>query len=190
MGRLKSIIIKSIAVVFGEILVHLYGDILKVKSKIIHTKNGLKKDLLITIYERKLYKLGSWIGYNSVIEKNPVFPHGIQGIFISCEAHIGANCVIFQQVTIGSNSIPQHVRNGSPTIGDNCYIGAGAKIIGRVTIGDNCRIGANCVVVKDIPDNCVVVQSSPRIIQKENLDNKYSRNSTNNTADGRPMSSS
>lgn len=48
--------------------------------------------------------------------------------------------------------------------GKNVYIGAGAKIIGNVSVGNNVRIGANCVVVEDIPDNCTVVMSKPKIV--------------------------
>jgi len=63
---------------------------------------------------------------------------------------------------------------GAPKIGDNCYIGAGAKIIGNIVVGNNVRIGANAVVVEDIPDNSVVVMEKPRIIQKEEiLDNRF-----------------
>lgn len=62
---------------------------------------------------------------------------------------------------------------GAPTIGDNVYIGAGAKIIGGVMIGNNVRIGANCVVFKDVPDNTTVVMGQPRYISKENINNKF-----------------
>jgi serine O-acetyltransferase len=55
---------------------------------------------------------------------------------------------------------------GGPIIGNNVFIGAGAKIIGNIKIGNNVRIGASCVVVEDIPDNCTVVMHKPRIIQK------------------------
>ena len=60
---------------------------------------------------------------------------------------------------------------GSPTIGNNCLIGAGAKIIGNVKIGNNCRIGANAVVTTDLPDNSVCIAGKTIIIQKENLVN-------------------
>jgi serine O-acetyltransferase len=93
-------------------------------------------------------------------------------IFISGSATIGSKCVLFQQVTIGSNTLIHSNGMGAPTIGDNCYVGAGAKIIGNVTIGHNVRIGANAIVYKDVPDNCVVVGDC-RIIQRDNLNNRY-----------------
>ena len=57
---------------------------------------------------------------------------------------------------------------GAPTIGSNCLIGAGAKIIGNVHVGNNVRIGANAIVVDDVPDNCTVVMNKPRVIVREN----------------------
>lgn len=96
------------------------------------------------------------------------------GIFISNQAVIGKNCVIFQQVTIGSNTLADGKRTGSPVIGDNVYIGAGAKIIGQVRIGNNCRIGAGAVVYEDMPDNSVAVCAPTRILPRETpLDNRY-----------------
>ena len=63
---------------------------------------------------------------------------------------------------------------GAPTIGNNCYIGAGAKIIGGITVGNNCRIGANAVVTENVPDNCTVVSSKIRIIEHQyDLDNRF-----------------
>lgn len=79
-------------------------------------------------------------------------------------AVIGDNCTIFHQVTIGSNTLADSLCAGSPHIGNNVYIGAGAKIIGNVKIGDNVRIGANCVVVEDVPNNSTVVMPKARII--------------------------
>ena len=84
---------------------------------------------------------------------------------ISIDAQIDS--VIFQQVTIGANTIEGSKSYGAPTIGSNVYIGAGAKIIGNANIADNCRIGANAVVVEDVPYNSLVVTDKPRIIVKE-----------------------
>ena len=93
-----------------------------------------------------------------------VTPHGLAGIFISYGASIGKGCTIYHQVTIGSNTLPDSKGQGAPTIGNNVYIGAGAKIIGSVTVGDNARIGANAVVTFDVPGDATVVQESPRVI--------------------------
>ena len=56
---------------------------------------------------------------------------------------------------------------GGPTIGDNCLIGVGAKIIGNITIGNNVKIGANAVVFEDVPDDATVVLNKPRMIIKK-----------------------
>ena len=87
-------------------------------------------------------------------------PH-ISGIIISYFASIGDDCTIYQQVTIGQENIAHEGQ--APTIGNNVYIGAGAKIIGPIKIGDNVRIGANAVVTKNVPSNCTVVGAN-RII--------------------------
>jgi len=115
----------------------------------------------------------SFIGHSAVISGPICFPHGLNGIFIAGGSRIGKNCVIFQQVTIGSNPLPFSKTTGLPTIGDNCYIGAGATIIGKIHIGDNCRIGANCTVFADIPANSIVVAQQPKIIPKTDMINKY-----------------
>ncbi len=125
-------------------------------------------------HQRYLERFGGGIGLDTVFAGVPVFPHGFQGVFISEGATIGKNCVIFHQVTIGSNALPDSGKPGSPTIGDNVYIGCGAKIIGNVHIGNNVRIGANCVVTQDVPDNATVVLERPRVILHNTpRDNRY-----------------
>ena len=120
------------------------------------------------------YENNSYIAWDSTFGGEPCVPHGEKGIFISGGAKIGKNCIIFQQVTIGSVTLPDSKGVGSPTVGDNCYIGAGAKIVGKVKVGNNVRIGANATVYKDVPDNSVVVSSIQQNIIKENtLVNKY-----------------
>ncbi len=72
------------------------------------------------------------------------------GIVIHPEARIGANCLIMQQVTVGTRD-----KTGVPDIGGHVDIGAGAKILGPVRIGDHAKIGANAVVVSDVPSGAV-----------------------------------
>lgn len=98
---------------------------------------------------------------SAVFGSKPYLPHGLNGIVVSRKAKIGANATILHQVTIGirmvackSNRLEDAI---APIIGDNVFIGAGAKIIGNITIGNNVIIGANTVVTKNVPDNHTVV---------------------------------
>ena len=94
--------------------------------------------------------------------------------FLFRRGRLSVKIVIFQQVTIGSNTLPDSQRPGAPVIGDNVYIGAGVKIIGGVKVGNNVRIGANAVIFTDVPDNCVAVVNGVRTIHKsEPLDNRF-----------------
>ena len=147
-----------------------YGDVWEMRAK---HPDFVNNSLLVHSWLSFFSKRNSSIPVSVNIDGTPFFPHGPVGVFISKNARIGKNAVIFQQVTIGSNTIPGS-NVGAPIIGDNCYIGAGAKIIGGITIGNNCRIGANACVYSDLPDNSVAVCSPTRIIQKnEILDNSF-----------------
>lgn len=65
-------------------------------------------------------------------------------VVINSNARIGANARIHVGVNIGANA------GGSeaPRIGDNVYIGPGAKIFGDIEIASGVAIGANAVVNK------------------------------------------
>ena len=90
--------------------------------------------------------------------------HGFSTI-ITAE-HIGTNCWINQQVTIGYND-SKTKGLGRPWIGNNVRFSAGSKVCGPVKIGNNCIIGMNAVVVKDVPENNVIIPS-PTIILYDN----------------------
>ncbi len=84
------------------------------------------------------------------------------GIVITPHAVIGNDCLIHQNVTIGSP------RGGMgpdemPRIGDRVEIGAGAVILGPVRIGHDSRIGPNTVVRADVPANSKVLPPEPEI---------------------------
>lgn len=152
---------------------YLYGDIWHLRDICAATHNPKH----IRRYQAYMDYFCASINYETKIESVPTFPHGILGVFISRYAHIGKNCVIFQHVTIGSNTLIGSKLKGAATIKDGVMIGAGAIIIGAVTIGENARIGAGCVVVKDVPPNATVVSATNRIIEHEvELDNTFTGN--------------
>lgn len=142
-----------------------YKTVWRYREKALTSRSALVRGINKCKYYKQMNKFNAFIPLQSHFEDMPMFAHNYSGIFISVNAQIGKNCVIFHQVTIGSNTLPDSNGKGAPKIGNNVYIGCGAKIIGNVTVGDNVRIGANCVVTKDIPDNCTVVAPHPRIIE-------------------------
>ena len=158
----------------ARLLIVPFGNIWKLKCLCQKISFRPVKKVLLFLYRMHQYENGSSIAWNSEFDGEPCFPHGMKSIFISRGARVGRNCVIFQQVTIGSNTLADSNLVGAPVIGDDCYIAAGAIIVGNVRIGNNVRIGANAVVYKDIPDNSVVVSGEQKIIAKENtLDNRF-----------------
>ena len=77
---------------------------------------------------------------------------------------MGERCSISQGVTIG---VLGGERDGVPRLGNDVYIGAGAKILGPVTIGDGAIVGANAVVLEDVPPGATAVGVPARIIQRK-----------------------
>lgn len=92
--------------------------------------------------------------------KYPMFYHTFSTI-INCK-QIGDNCVFRNNTTIGNKAENNDCR---PIIGNNVNIGANVVIIGDITIGDDVIIGAGSVVVKDIPNNCIIAGNPTRIIK-------------------------
>lgn len=103
-------------------------------------------------------KLGLTIPKNTFEKGLCIVHHGT--IVVSPYARIGRYCRIHPSTSIGEY-------NGAPTIGNNVYIGPGAKIFGPITIGNNVVIGANAVVNKDVPDNVSVAGVPARIISSK-----------------------
>jgi serine O-acetyltransferase len=87
--------------------------------------------------------------------------HGGLGVVLHDNLVIGANSVIYQHVTIGGRE-----KSGTPKVGRNVYIGAGACILGDVTIGDNVKIGANSVVLQNVAEGQTVVGIPARVVEK------------------------
>ena len=97
------------------------------------------------------------VKYGLFIEPN-VFGMGlcinhIGGIVINPRCRIGNYCVIHQNVTIGNDG----KIDKAPLIGDNCFIGANACIIGNIVLGSNVTVGAGAVVTKNFGSECTLV---------------------------------
>lgn len=101
--------------------------------------------------ERTLHLACSEIGPGLFIQ------HGFATIVAA--RRVGRNCWINQQVTIGFTR-----PDDRPSIGDDVFVYAGAKILGDVTIGDGACVGANAVVLEDVPPGATAVGVPARIL--------------------------
>lgn len=108
----------------------------------------------------KLHKLSMKLGFeiplNTVGKGLSISHKGT--IVIHPDARIGENCRLHVCVNIGTSMGTQ---NDVPKIGDNVYIGPGAKIFGPIEIGNNTVIGANAVVNKSFSEGNVTIGGVP-----------------------------
>jgi serine O-acetyltransferase len=102
---------------------------------------------------------GADIPVNCQIEGGLLLPHP-NGVVIHPAARIGPNCLIFQQVTLGTRG-----DGGAPVLAGHVDVGAGAKLLGVVVVGEHARIGANAVVLMDVPPHGVAV-GVPAVVQE------------------------
>ncbi len=149
--KLKKTTSALLAPGFRAMVVYRFG-------KWVERKNRIFKIFLLPVYfflnQRVKIKWGIQIPLGCEIGEGFYIGH-FGGITIAADAKIGKNVNISQLVTIGEAG--RGKRAGAPQIGDDVYIGAGAKVIGKIKVGDNVKIGANAVVYKDIPPDAVVV---------------------------------
>jgi serine O-acetyltransferase len=71
-------------------------------------------------------------------------------IVVNEDARVGASCRVHPGVCLGK-------KNGkAPVVGDDCYLGPGAKLVGGVVLGDRVAVGANAVVTHSFGDGAVL----------------------------------
>jgi len=83
-------------------------------------------------------------------------------IVIGRRVKIGKNCSIANGVTLGEKNIGGRM----PRVGDNVYLGTGAKILGDIEIGDNSIIGALTFCDKSVPKYSVAY-GNPMVIKRK-----------------------
>ena len=80
----------------------------------------------------------TYIGKNTYLDNQVHVAHNVK---------IGSNCMIAGQVGFA----------GSATIGDNVSIGGQAGVSGHLKVGNNVKIGGGSGVIKDVPDNQIIM---------------------------------
>jgi serine O-acetyltransferase len=121
--------------------------------------------LLLVIYHplNSLVRSFSGIDLDRRVTIGPGFIiHNFSGISIDA-VRIGDNFIVNQGVSVGLD----WRRVGRPVIGDNVFLGSGAKVLGDITLGNNVVVAANALVDRSVPDNCTVVGVPARVISRE-----------------------
>lgn len=123
----------------------------------------VRKALLVVYF--LLYKISEALSGIRISIYSEIGPglvvHNFGGVII--HGHLGRNCVIVQGAQLIARADGKDA--GWPTLGDNVYVGSGAKLLGGIHIGDNVRIGANAVVMTDVPAGAVVMPPESRVIR-------------------------
>ena len=129
-----------------------------------HTNNHSLWHTLCRLYY--MYKLRK-LSYRTAIQIPPnavgpglFLPH-FGAVNINENSIVGRNVTIYSGVRLGW----KNVGGPCPKVGNNVFIGTGTNIIGDVCIGDNAILGQNCVIIKDVEANSVVVAQAPRILR-------------------------
>ena len=158
----------------------------KLFNKYNGTKNRIRRFFLLVRIRKLQRRFNASIPVSNKIK--PFYtPHGLSGIFISAAATIDEGCTIFQNVTVGSNTIKGHPREGGPQIGKGVLIGAncggsswclGSRRRSRGCSGSSHRgsgfFGAGCALATDLPAGATAVSQAPRIIEGDiNRDNTF-----------------
>ncbi len=125
-----------------------------------HKNSGLFGKLIYKYWSIRFHNQGVRCGFD--IPPN-VFGPGLSiahrgTIVVHPDARIGKNCRIHVDVVIGTRPGPDDL---VPTLGDNCYIGPGAKLFGNINIGPNTAIGANSVVNSSFPEGFCTIAGAP-----------------------------
>jgi serine O-acetyltransferase len=121
----------------------------KILTKITHSILGLLTGIQIP-FETSI-GAGLYIGHTGML-------------ILNSDCKIGSNCNLGPGVVIGQGG--RGDKKGSPVVGNNVYIGVGAKILGKIKVGDFAAIGANAVVTKDVPPHSTVAGVPARVINQ------------------------
>jgi serine O-acetyltransferase len=123
-----------------------------------NVKKGLFNKLILLILRIRYNRLSLRLGFSIPLN---VFGPGLSiahygTIVVSAYARVGKNCRLHPSTCIGASG-----GINAPVIGDNVYIGPGAKIYGKIKLGNNIAVGANAAVGDSFEEDNILIGGVP-----------------------------
>jgi serine O-acetyltransferase len=123
--------------------------------------------IYLAMHRRVRNRYGVELEHTARVGRRLVLAHQAN-IVIHPYAHIGDDCLVRQNVTIGAalhrDYTPEEFAETAPTLEDGVQVGCGATILGRVVVGRGARIGPNAVVICDVPAGATVFAPPSRMM--------------------------
>lgn len=125
-----------------------YEILLRKLEYYTNCKTGVISGIIRNYYKFRFHRMSILLGFiiaPNVFEEGLAIPHyGMLGVHAN--ARVGKNCRLLEGVVIMADS----GSHDAAIVGNNCFFGIGAKVVGAVRIADDVAIGAGAVVTKDI----------------------------------------
>lgn len=156
-------------------LIYFLKEIIKGNHicKFLYVYRKKNNNIICKIFFRKYVRKYGLEIYSNSIDKGLYLGHAYM-ITINPNVKIGKNCNIHKGVTIGqTNRGGGATKKGTPTIGNEVWIGINATIVGNITIGDDVLIAPNSYVNQDIPSHSIVFGNPCIIKHRENATASY-----------------
>ncbi|MBS1999873.1 MAG: serine O-acetyltransferase [Cyanobacteria bacterium SZAS LIN-5] len=135
-------------------------------------------DKVLRVVARSISQLGRFltgieIHPGAKIGRRLFIDHGL-GVVIGETAEVGDDCVLYQGVTLGAQAA---ARMGAlsrdtkrhPTLGNSVVVGSGAQILGGFAVGNNVQVASGSILLKEVPDDCIVVGVPGRVIFRQGV---------------------
>lgn len=145
-----------------------YGTLAVIVYRIGHWAHTRRNPLARFAWWAVYWLLALPVGWASGVRINPRTPigpgfviHNFANITLDAE-RIGQSFTINQGVSLG----PDWTLCGRPRLGDNVFLGSGAKVLGGIDVGHNVVVAANALVVRPVQDNCLIAGVPGSIIAR------------------------
>ena len=142
----------------------------------IGSNTCLSERCWLNVNKRKKDQFNIKIGENCFIGRNNFFSSGNQ-IVLADYVLTTIDCKFICANHIVDNPFVPYIASGvtdadSIYVGVNCFIGAGAVVLGNVSIGHGSVIGANTLVTKDVPPFSQVIGSPGKVVRRYSFEKK------------------